>query len=48
MSGRQDPQLVRLQLWLLAGWTVLILSSSLYPFDWDLERLRTEQVGVLD
>jgi len=42
MSGRQDPQLVRLQLWLLAGWTVLILSASLYPFDWNLARLSAE------
>lgn len=37
--GGRGPALLRLPAWLLAGWAALVLSASLYPFDWDWERL---------
>ena len=34
----RDPGILRLPAWLLAGWVALVLSASLYPFDWDWGR----------
>lgn len=39
---KSDPDLERLLRWLLAGWCTLVVSASLYPFDWDLSRLIEE------
>ena len=33
--GGRGPGSLRLPVWLLAGWVALVLSASLYPFDWD-------------
>lgn len=38
-SGDRDPLAPRLPAWLLIGWIALVLSASLYPFDWDWGRL---------
>jgi VanZ family protein len=38
-SAYRDIGLLRLQVWLLAGWVALVLSASLYPFDWDWGRM---------
>lgn len=37
--GPQDLAVRRMSLWLLGAWAVLIVSSSLYPFEGDLRRL---------
>ena len=37
--GGRDPAAPRLPVWLLVGWVALVLSASLYPFDWDWGRL---------
>lgn len=37
--GGRDPAAPRLPVWLLIGWVGLVLSASLYPFDWDWGRL---------
>jgi VanZ family protein len=37
--GGRDPAAPRLPVWLLVGWIGLVLSASLYPFDWDWGRL---------
>ena len=37
--GGRDPMGLSLPGWLLAGWVALVLSASLYPFDWDFGRL---------
>lgn len=37
--GGRDRGVLRRQAWLLAGWVALVLSASLYPFDWDWARL---------
>lgn len=37
-----DPDLERLQRWLLIAWCALLVSASLYPFDWDWHRLFDE------
>lgn len=38
-TAAREPGILRLQAWLLAGWVALVLSASLYPFDWDWGRL---------
>lgn len=37
--GGRGPVVLRLPAWLLVGWVALVLSASLYPFDWDWARL---------
>jgi hypothetical protein len=38
-TAAREPGILRLQAWLLAGWVALVLSASLYPFDWEWGRL---------
>jgi VanZ family protein len=38
-AAKREMGVLRLQAWLLAGWVALVLSASLYPFDWDWGRL---------
>lgn len=38
-TGRRAHPTVGPSAWLLAGWVALVLSASLYPFDWDWARL---------
>ena len=38
-AGGRIPAAPRLPVWLLVGWVGLVLSASLYPFDWDWGRL---------
>ena len=38
-SAYRDFGLLPLHGWLLAGWVALVLSASLYPFDWDWTRI---------
>lgn len=38
-TGGRIPATPRLPVWLLVGWVGLVLSASLYPFDWDWGRL---------
>jgi VanZ family protein len=37
-AAERETGVLRLQAWLLAGWVALVLSASLYPFDWDWGR----------
>jgi len=38
-TAAREPGILRLQAWMLAGWVALVLSASLYPFDWEWGRL---------